>query len=254
MTVNNHPANETKVVKQKPHPFKILYFYSLVLTLIFVFSFLVILWSPFAILYDKKRNSLHAISTVWANLTMALFPWWKISLSGVENLPGRDETVIYVANHSAAADILVIYKVRRQFRWIAKDSLFKIPFLGWGMRLIGYVPVNRNTNAGRFKSFEKSKERLRAGTSMFFFPEGTRSRDGKLKKFHSGAFKLALDTKTPIIPISISSAQDLTAKGLKPNQTAQVNVHVHPKISVEGKNVETLIKESRDAVEKGLKH
>lgn len=122
---------------------------------------------------------------------------------------------VYVANHLSLLDILVIGSfLDADYRWLAKDAIFKVPFLGWHLRIAGHVPVYRGK---RRHLNERLPERLHAvieeGASLLFFPEGTRSNDGKLQPFKLGAFYAAVDEGLPVVPLVVRGTHELLEKG-----------------------------------------
>jgi 1-acyl-sn-glycerol-3-phosphate acyltransferase len=100
-------------------------------------------------------------------------------------------------------DILVLFKLHTHFKWVAKKELFAIPFIGWNMALNGYIPIERGRGKSKLQMMDKAAASILAGNSVIVFPEGTRSSDGKLKPYKTGAFRLALDTCSPILPVVI---------------------------------------------------
>ncbi|MFZ9520109.1 MAG: 1-acylglycerol-3-phosphate O-acyltransferase [Silvanigrellaceae bacterium] len=228
------------------------YSWFVISLLTITFATLVIVCSPLAMIFDKRRNTLHKIATGWAKSIAISNPWWKFNVDGRENLPAESVPVVYVANHQSQADIISVFMISRQFRWLAKDSLFKVPFLGWAMAAAGYVPVKRGDRRSHSACMRKSLEHLSDGTSMLFFPEGTRSPDGRLLPFKSGAFKLAMEAKVPVVPLTLQGASELLPKGSMIPSTAEVQITVHPMIKCDGLSEADLMKEARRAIESAL--
>jgi 1-acyl-sn-glycerol-3-phosphate acyltransferase len=149
--------------------------------------------------------------------------WCEGSLAGIgirhhiqnEELLEREPQCVYVANHLSQLDILLIGSyLRNDYRWLAKSSLFKIPFLGWHLSLSGHVPVYRGEQQSKN---EKLAQRIHAvvkqGASLLFFPEGTRSRDGRLQTFRIGAFRTAVREGLPIVPLVVRGTHELFVPG-----------------------------------------
>jgi 1-acyl-sn-glycerol-3-phosphate acyltransferase len=126
----------------------------------------------------------------------------------------------------SAGDIFTLCCTNVQFRWLAKDAVFKLPLIGPGMRWAGYVPVNRGNKSSHEAAMRASREWLQNDVSMLFFPEGTRSRTGELGAFKSGAFRLAEDAKKPILPIALSGTYTMLRK-IWP-QPSKIVIHVFP--------------------------
>jgi 1-acyl-sn-glycerol-3-phosphate acyltransferase len=120
---------------------------------------------------------------------------------------------VIVANHQSLADIVVLYQLRLQFKWVAKESLFSIPFLGWCLGLCKHISLKRNDRSSIRDVYREAIQYLRSGMSVLFFPEGTRSETEALNPFQNGAFKLAISEKIPILPIAISGTRDAIPKG-----------------------------------------
>ncbi|HSB64088.1 MAG TPA: lysophospholipid acyltransferase family protein [Thermoanaerobaculia bacterium] len=123
---------------------------------------------------------------------------------------------IYMSNHESGIDILLLLLVIPQdVRFLAKRSLFWIPFMGWSMWLAGFVPVDRKRTDKAKDVLSELDERLAKGTSILVFPEGTRSRDGTLGPFKKSGFLTALKSGVPIVPVGVSGARAvLGAQGM----------------------------------------
>lgn len=142
----------------------------------------------------------------------------RVEIEGLENVD-RMRPQIFVANHSGLHDILSLAAfLPIQFRWIAKKSLFRVPFMGWHMRRSGYIPIDRENPRDAAKSIMEAAGEIAGGVNAIAFPEGTRSRTGALGNFHSGAFSLALRTGVPLVPITLDGSYRVIAP-----KTLQVN-------------------------------
>jgi 1-acyl-sn-glycerol-3-phosphate acyltransferase len=159
--------------------------------------------------FDRRLVVLHRFTCFWASLYTWLNPAWPVSIEGREHIrPG----VAYVmtSNHQSFVDILVLFRLFRHFKWVSKVENFRVPFIGWNMWLNRYIPLVRGKRESVVRMMRMCEETLRAGSSVMIFPEGTRSVDGRMRPFKSGAFELALRTRTPILPIAL----DGTARAL----------------------------------------
>jgi 1-acyl-sn-glycerol-3-phosphate acyltransferase len=126
--------------------------------------------------------------------------------------PGR--SYVFLANHQSLFDIpVVIATSPGQLRMVAKAGLFKIPLFGWALRAGGFVPVDRADRSSAGKTFSSASARLREGTSMLLFPEGTRSLDDTLLPFQRGGFLLALKSGLPIVPVGIRGTRAIQRRG-----------------------------------------
>lgn len=151
------------------------------------------------------------------------------SLHGQDVLAATPQAII-IANHQSALDILVIGGyLRRDFRWLAKASLFKVPFSGWYLSLAGHIKVHRGEDAHARNRMIKEQIHgvVQDGASVLFFPEGTRPRNGKMKRFKLGAFLAAVREDLPVLPLLVEGTGDLMEAGandlsIKPDRTCSV--------------------------------
>lgn len=171
-------------------------------------AFFTIILYPF----DKKRAIVHAQCFWWSDLVIALNPYWKVTVSGLENID-KNRTYIIIANHQSLADIVLAYQVKMQFKWVAKKSLFKLPLVGWSMSLAKHIKLERGNFTSIKKVYKEAAHWLKAGTSVLFFPEGTRSKTDEIGDFRNGAFKLAIKEKVPILPIAFEGTGTAIPKG-----------------------------------------
>jgi 1-acyl-sn-glycerol-3-phosphate acyltransferase len=119
-----------------------------------------------------------------------------------------------MCNHQSNFDIPVLLGcLPVQFRWLAKAELFKIPIFGRGMRSAGYISIDRFNRESAFQSISEAAQKIRGGVSVMIFPEGTRSKDGKIRPFKKGGFVLAVDAGVPIIPIILHGTRSIMPKG-----------------------------------------
>ncbi len=137
----------------------------------------------------------------------------RIALEPLPPLP--EGPLIFASNHESAIDIWVLLaRLPRSVRFVAKQELFRIPIFGQYMRLGGHVPVDRRNHAQAVASLRQAAALVRHGTSLIVFPEGTRSRDGRILPFKKGPFALASEAGVPVVPVAISGTGDITPKGL----------------------------------------
>ncbi len=161
---------------------------------------------------DRRRTLAHRIGIWWGCTLIRLNPFWRLRTSGVHHLHPKRAYVL-VCNHQSLADIVILYALRRQFKWLAKRSLFTVPFLGWSMRLVGYIPLERGHQGSVTRSVRQALDWLRCGMSVAVFPEGTRSHTGLLGAFKNGAFRLAIQAGVPIVPIVLAGTRDAIPRG-----------------------------------------
>ena len=187
------------------------FWFSLFFISALLFTIPLILWLT-TVLFDRRRFILHQFTCRWSDIILGINPYWKIKVEGRNKI---DPSGIYVmvSNHQSGADILVLFKLHRHFKWVAKKGLFFIPFIGWNMGLNGYISIERSRGRSKLQMMDKAADSIRAGNSVILFPEGTRSRDGNLQPYKTGAFRLALKTHTPILPIVLKNTHQAIKKG-----------------------------------------
>ncbi|MFH0855675.1 MAG: lysophospholipid acyltransferase family protein [Candidatus Omnitrophota bacterium] len=178
------------------------------MVLYFVVLFIVIITFPF----DRKKKLAHAQCFWWSNCVINLNPYWRLRVEGLENIDYA-KTYVVIANHQSLADIAVLYKTHMQFKWVAKQSLFKLPFVGWCLSLTRHIKLERGDFSSIKKLYREAAQWLRNDMSVLFFPEGTRSDTDSMNAFQNGAFKLAIKEKKPILPIRLKGTREAIPKG-----------------------------------------
>jgi 1-acyl-sn-glycerol-3-phosphate acyltransferase len=147
-------------------------------------------------------------------------------------------------------------------KWMSKDAIFRIPVMGWMMRMAGDVMVRRGDAGSRMRALEDARDRLRKKVSVMIMPEGTRSGGGELLRFHDGAFRLAIETGAPILPIALAGTRQAIAKGSWLIGRARAIARVLPPVETVGltlddvpvlrEKVRTMIAEARAALQREL--
>ncbi|MDH7512695.1 MAG: lysophospholipid acyltransferase family protein [Clostridiales bacterium] len=216
----------------------------------FLLLLLLVFW-PFGI-----RDPLLGIAK-WAMSLGSKVLGLKVKVSGRDQLD-RKSAYIFMANHLSFLDgPLLFWLIPRSIRVILKKEVFRIPVIGVGMRYVGFVPVDRKSMRGGKRSIAKAIQLMKKrGYSFLIFPEGTRSRDGRLQAFKRGGFVLALESKAPIVPVTINGTYELMPCGRIATKRGLVNVFFHPPVPVEGydqSNLSTLIDKVKGAIESGLR-
>jgi len=161
--------------------------------------------------FDRRKVVLHQFTCFWASLYTWANPLWPVSIAGREKIR-RGETYVMVSNHLSLLDILVLFRLFRHYKWVSKIENFRVPFVGWNMRLNRYIELRRGDRESVIQMMADCERTLRAGSSILMFPEGTRSRTGELQAFKTGAFELALRTGSPILPIVIEGTSNALPK------------------------------------------
>lgn len=211
------------------------YLRSLLFTNLLIYTYTAVCGtlSLFASLFDSSGRWQHAFARLWSRLILTT-SMIRTRLEGVENL-NPQETAIYCANHQSAMDIPILFvNLPVQFRFVAKRSLFKIPFMGWHLKRSGHIPVDRGRPREGRKSLDKAAERIRAGSSVILFPEGHRSRDGKIGQFKTGSFYLAIQAGVPVVPITLNGTRAVLKPDTYHVRPGQTEMIVHPPIPTSG--------------------
>ncbi|BAT93866.1 hypothetical protein VIGAN_08041100 [Vigna angularis var. angularis] len=216
---------------------------------IFLFV-LMMVGHPLVLLFDRYRRKFHHfIAKVWATLTVA--PFFKIEFEGMENLPPPDTPAVYVSNHQSFLDIYTLLTLGRSFKFISKTGIFLFPIIGWAMFFLGVIPLKRMDSRSQLDCLKRCMDLIKKGASVFFFPEGTRSKDGKLGTFKKGAFSVAAKTNTPLVPITLIGTGQIMPAGKEGIvNVGSVKVVIHKTIF--GKESDVLCKEARKAIESVL--
>jgi 1-acyl-sn-glycerol-3-phosphate acyltransferase len=183
--------------------------------------------------FDRNGRALHLYSCFWAASYFYVNPLWHVRVAGQK--VDRDRPFVIVANHQSFGDILALFATYLPFKWVSKASVFKVPFLGWNMRLNGYVPLTRGNRASVEKMSAACAAWIERGVSVLLFPEGTRSPDGELQAFKVGAFRIARDAGVPVLPIVVDGTADTLPKhGFVLRQPTRARVRVLDPIDVTG--------------------
>ncbi|KAF5193491.1 1-acyl-sn-glycerol-3-phosphate acyltransferase 1 protein [Thalictrum thalictroides] len=212
---------------------------------IFLFLLMVVA-HPFVLLFDRyRRKAHHLVAKIWA--TVAVFPFIKVEFVGLENLPAPDIPAVYVSNHQSFLDIYTLLILGRSFKFISKVGIFVIPIIGWAMYLLGTIPLKRKDSRSQLECLRRCMDLLRKGASVFFFPEGTRSKDGKLGAFKKGAFSVAAKTGVPVVPITLMGTGQLMPAGMESALlSGSVKVVIHKPI--EGSDPDILCDKARNVI------
>jgi 1-acyl-sn-glycerol-3-phosphate acyltransferase len=179
---------------------------------------------------------LHSYARIWARVGLWL-AGVRLQVKGLEHLP-QGRAVIFMPNHQSNVDILALFAgLPVQFRWLAKQELFRIPLFGLAMRRTGYIPVDRSDRRAAIASMALAAERIAGGTSIVLFPEGTRSPDGALLPLKKGGFMLALQAQVPIVPVALRGSREVLPKHGWRLRPGPVAVEIFPVVETAGLTV-----------------
>lgn len=161
--------------------------------------------------FDRERSVTHWFLMYQSFILVSMMPIWKIKIEGREKAE-KGTTYVIISNHQSILDILLINCLRFRFKWISKIENVRLPFLGWYLRMAGYITIDRGNEDSKVEMLEKSLGCLKRGISIMLFPEGTRSPDREIRFFKRGAFQLALQANVPILPILIDGTGGILPK------------------------------------------
>ncbi len=205
-----------------------------------------------AAIADRSGRSTHEMGGTWSRALLRLFRV-QVRVSGLERAPAGP--AVYAANHASAFDILIVFgHLPVDFRIIYKKSLSLIPLLGWAIWLGGHIPIDRGNAFRARRSLAAAARRIRGGTSVVVFPEGTRSPDGTVRRFKRGSFGLAIEAGAPIVPVSLIGVKSVVPRGLTSLRPGAVRVVLHPPVPTTGRpgdDAEALAEEVRTIVARG---
>jgi 1-acyl-sn-glycerol-3-phosphate acyltransferase len=225
--------------------------------LLILYTFLAILLIPVLLFcYPLKYAQPIILIGKWALWVGPKILGIRLDAYGIERIDKR-VPYVFMANHLSLIDGPLLFMLIPQFvRVLLKKEAFKIPVIGLAMRQVGFVSVDRKGLKGGKKSIDRATRMIKEkGFSFLIFPEGTRSRDGKLQPFKRGGFFLALNSQVPIFPVSIKGSFALMPKGSFFAKKGKVEVTFHPPVSVQGfhkDNLSQLIGKVRGVIQSGL--
>lgn len=230
--------------------------YYLVLTLLCTF-FMVL--SAVALVvcmpFDRSRRVVHELSRILVRIFFALPPLWRQRVEGLEYVDRKKRYVI-VLNHNTVIDIPALYYVPLNFRWVSKREVFRVPFFGQFLVLHGDICIDRGRAAEAMEQLLREGRRwIDRGASVAVFPEGTRSKDGRIHRFKAGAFTLARETGTEILPVVLSGTKTLIGKGFRFNWTNRMTIRVLPPVpagEIASSEVHELMQRVQDRMSEAL--
>lgn len=187
--------------------FSCVYWTFLALTSIVLYLGAIIIWMVTAS-FDPTRTLLHRYTCWWAQLYLRCLPGCRIHVEGRQKIAPKTPYIL-AANHQSMTDIMALSALAVPFKWVSKKETFKLPFIGWNMYLNNYVSVDRGNIRSVVKTMAVCRVWLERGVPLMMFPEGHRSPDGEMLKFHGGSFKLAVECGCAVVPIVVNGTQPI---------------------------------------------
>ena len=234
--------------------------------LVFLYQWLIFV-PIFIVLTLITALTVMVMAPVFGNKFWGYYPpkWWsrltcwlalcRVKTRGHENLDSA-QSYIFVPNHQSAFDIFLVYGFLNQnIKWMQKESLRKIPFVGFASEKAGHVFVDNTNPKARAASLEKAKEQIVDGVSMVIFPEGARTRSGKLGRFKRGAYYVAHDMKLPVVPLTINGAYDVLHRDGFRLKRGKMDLVIHQPVPTEfltEEELSGLVEETRDTIYSAL--
>jgi 1-acyl-sn-glycerol-3-phosphate acyltransferase len=203
-----------------------------VLVVLFGFFYVAAVWMVTAP-FDPGRYHAGRAFRQLAVSHVALTRLWNFETEGAPP-EGPRRPYVVVSNHESYADIFLVSHFPWEMKWLSKHTIFKIPVMGWMMRMALDVPVRRGERESAINALAECRDRLSRRVSVMIFPEGTRSRTEDLLPFKDGAFQLAIEAHVPILPIAIAGTRACMAKGSFAFRHAHAKARVLAPISTDG--------------------
>ena len=188
-------------------------------------------------LFTSSREASRLAGVPWARVMAWVTPM-RVEVEGRENIDPHQSYVL-VSNHQSQYDIFMLYGwLGVDFKWVMKQELRKVPGVGVACERLGHIFIDRSNHAAAIATLEAARTKIVDGTSVIFFPEGTRSTDGRLLRFKRGAFRMAVDLGLPILPLTVTGTRDVLPANTSDLMPGSARLIIHEPISIEGVTVE----------------
>ncbi len=209
------------------------FFYRPVLILFFALNTAILGGVVFIICcFDPTGNIAHYIGKFWARMNL-LFTGVLVSVEGGEHID-RKKSYIIMSNHQSHYDVLaLIAYMPLQLRWVMKLELREVPIFGYCCEKMGQIYIDRGHSEKAHESLAIAGEKIRNGASVVFFPEGTRSPNGKLLPFKKGGFVIALEAKVPILPVTVIGGRNVVPKGSHRILPGRMKIKIHEPVEIQ---------------------
>jgi len=177
---------------------------------VLAFPVALILWL-LALAFDSRRLMNNRWMVIQGIVLTKMSPFWKVIVDGREKIDHKQAYII-IPNHQSLLDIVFFNMLQHRLRWVSKKEIFRVPLVGWEMRMVKYIELIRGNKTSVVRMMEECVASLQEGISVVIFPEGTRSLTGAIGKFKSGAFQLAVKTDKPLLPVLIDGTGAIMPK------------------------------------------
>lgn len=215
-------------------PYKWLFILPLLLTTTLICGIMAII---FALLFTPRVGTIWGV--IWARINSFFTPM-TVHVVGAEHIePGT--SYVIASNHQSMYDIYVLYGwLGVDFKWVMKKELEQVPVLGLACKVLGHIYIDRSDTKSAVETINAARTKIVDGTCVLFFPEGTRSGDGKIRPFKKGAFKMAMDLGIPVLPVTINGTRSILPKGSLDLTPGGATLTIHKPIPVKGYHEENL--------------
>lgn len=190
---------------------------------------------------------------LWSRIVLAL-TLVRVKVRHEDKLD-RNTSYVFVANHQSAYDIFTVYGyLGHNFRWMMKQSLRKIPLIGYSCEKSGQIYVDNSSPSATRHTMEEAEKRLAGGMSIVVFPEGARTHTGKIRRFKKGAYRLAMEFNLPVVPVTIDGAYDVMPRFKKLPHWGTITLTVHEPIvaPAEGHDLQSVMDRSFEVISSAL--
>lgn len=201
-------------------------------TLIAIWTITSILLATIVVLITVQRQlAVRMAYSLWSPVILKI-AGVKLIIEGLENI-NKSKSHIFVANHQSFIDIPILFRaIPVNLHFVAKKEIKKMPFIGWFMMLTGMIFIDRSNRQKAYTSIKKAGEMIKRGKNVLTYPEGTRSKNGKMGLFKKGSFIIATDNGIPIMPIAIINAEKIWPTGTNKLTPGTVTVRIGKPIEV----------------------
>lgn len=258
------PAGHPGAIAPGPHvklsgkpitPVGVSFVLSALVCVLACYPFLVTVWL-LSLAFDRKRRTMvDWIVSWWAKTSLLVWGLCRPKVFGLENLPPKEEAVIFVPNHCSFLDIFAASGfIPRRFKYVSKIEILRIPLIGWAMQMADHVAIRRTDRRSQLQTFRDTVETLQNGNSVVVFAEGTRSKDGRLQQFKTGPFKMASKANVRVVPVSICGLHRwMPPSVLLPlGVPREVAIKIHPPVALGDRTEREMMNEVYGQVNAGL--